>query len=53
MIFVTLLDTLPLGDVAFEFTYKGPLITTLSPMLNLSLAPGVGAGAGVVPSTTA
>ena len=46
MIVVTLLDTEPLGDAAFELTYKGPLIVTLSPILNLSLGPGVGAGVG-------
>ena len=42
---VTLLLTLPAGDEAVELTYKAPLITTLSPILNLSL--GVGAGVGV------
>jgi hypothetical protein len=54
VISVTLLLTLPLGEAAFELTYKGPLITTLSPILNLLDGPGVGVGAGglTLPSTT-
>ena len=52
VIIVTLLDIEPLGDAAFEFTYKGPLIITLSPILNLLLGPGVGAGVGWLPPST-
>jgi hypothetical protein len=46
---VILLLTLPAGLAAFELTYRGPLITTLSPILYLPLGPGVG-GVGCPPS---
>ena len=46
MIVVVLLLTLPDAVIAFELTYKGPLIITLSPILDLLLGPGVGAGVG-------
>ena len=47
---VILLLTLPAGLAAFELTYRGPLITTLSPILYFPLGPGVGGGVGCPPS---
>ena len=41
---VILLLTLPAGLAAFELTYRGPLTTTLSPILYFPLGPGVGVG---------